>query len=130
MKKPLSGKVALVTGASRGIGAAIARRLADDGADVAITYSASAEKANSLVRELRAKDVRAAAFAADQADPAQVASMVDAVAKEFGRLDILVNNAGVAGGGPVQDPGDPVALDRLYAVNLHGVVAGVRAAVP
>src|SRR5262245_3995319 len=117
MKKPLSGKVALVTGASRGIGAAIARRLADDGADVAISYASSAEKANALVRELQAKDVRAAAFAADQADASRVASMVEAVAKEFGRLDILVNNAGVAGGGPVQDAGDPAAIERIYAVN-------------
>jgi 3-oxoacyl-[acyl-carrier protein] reductase len=130
MKKPLSGKVALVTGASRGIGAAIARRLADDGADVAISYASSAEKANALVRELQAKGVRAAAFAADQADTAKVASMVETVANEFGRLDILVNNAGVAAGGPVQDPADQAAIDRLYAVNLHGVAAAVRAAVP
>lgn len=130
MTKSLTGKVALITGASRGIGAAIARRLADDGADVAISYSASAEKANALVRELEAKGVRAAAFAADQADPAQVAALVETVAARFGRIDILVNNAGVAVSGPVQDGGDPEKFARQFAINVGGVAAAVRAAVP
>ncbi len=70
MSKKLTGKVALVTGGSRGIGAATAQALADDGADVAISYVASADKAEAVVRELEGKGVRAAAFRADQADPA------------------------------------------------------------
>lgn len=128
MTKPLSGKTALVTGASRGIGAAIARALAEQGADVAISYVVSDDKAAALVRELEAKGVRAAAFKVDQADQSQVAAMVASVAARFGRLDILVNNAGIAVMAPVDNPdADLAALDRLYAVNLHGVVAAIRA---
>ena len=104
MEKKLAGKVALVTGGSRGIGAAIARSLADDGADVAISYTASAGKAEAVVKELTAKGVRAKAYKADQADPAQVANLVKTVAQSFGRLDILVNNAGVFVAGAVGDP--------------------------
>ena len=93
--KKLAGKVALVTGGSRGIGAAIARALADDGADVAISYSASADKAKAVVNDLLAKGVRAHAFKADQANPQEVSALVKSVVERFGRLDILVNNAGV-----------------------------------
>jgi 3-oxoacyl-[acyl-carrier protein] reductase len=95
MTKNLAGKVALVTGGSRGVGAAIARRLADEGADVALSYVVSAEKAAANVHEIEAKGVRAAAFKADQADPAQVEGLVTSVVERFGRIDILVNNAGV-----------------------------------
>jgi 3-oxoacyl-[acyl-carrier protein] reductase len=129
--KPLAGKVALVTGGSRGIGAAIAKKLADHGADVVVSYANSASKADSVVAELEAKGIRAKAFKADQANPKQVEALVNAVAKEFGRLDILVNNAGVFAMGAVNDPAaDRAALDRLFAVNVTGVVAAVRAAVP
>src|SRR3954462_14803742 len=93
MAKKLSGKVALVTGGSRGIGAATARRLAEDGANVAISYTASADKAEAVVRELKEKGVLAVAFRADQGDAAQVEGLVKAVVERFGRLDILVNNA-------------------------------------
>jgi NAD(P)-dependent dehydrogenase (short-subunit alcohol dehydrogenase family) len=125
----LQGKAALVTGGSRGIGAAIARALADEGADVAISYVASADKANVIVAELQAKGVRAAAFKADQADLAQVGGLIQSVVDRFGRLDILVNNAGVYVDGKVDDPGaDLAALDRLYAINLHSVVTAIRAA--
>ena len=103
LSKTLAGKVALVTGGSRGIGAAIAKALADDGADVAISYAASADKAKQVVKELEAKGVRAAAFKADQADAAAVEALVRAVAKQFGRLDILVNNAGVFAVGQVHE---------------------------
>src|SRR6476620_2838487 len=89
--KPLTGKVALVTGGSRGIGAAIAKELADQGADVALSYAASADKAEDVAKELKSKGVRAAAFKADQADAKQVDDLVRKVAKEFGRLDILVD---------------------------------------
>ncbi len=126
--KPLSGKVALVTGGSRGIGAASARALAEQGADVVISYAASADKANAVVKELEAKGVRAAAFKADQADATQVTKLVNDVAQKFGRLDILVNNAGVAVQAPVGGETDLAALDRQVAVNYTGVVAGIRAA--
>ena len=129
MFKKLTGKVALVTGGSRGIGAATARALADDGANVAISYAASADKADALVREFEGKGVRAAAFKADQGDPAQVQGLVNAVVKRFGRLDILVNNAGVFVTGAVGDPSNDVAkFDRQFAVNVGGVAAAVRAA--
>jgi 3-oxoacyl-[acyl-carrier protein] reductase len=129
--KPLTGKVALVTGGSRGIGAAIAKELADQGADVAISYAASADKAETVAKELQSKGVRAASFKADQGDTKQVEDLVRKVAKEFGRLDILVNNAGVFVGGVINDPtADRAALERLFAVNVGGVTAAVRAAVP
>src|SRR4051812_13814688 len=130
MSKTLDGKVALVTGGSRGIGAATAVRLARDGAAVAISYSASPDKAQAVVGKLEALGVRAAAFKADQADPKAVEGLVEAVVKKFGRLDILVNNAGVFVQGAVGDPdADLAALDREQAVNVGGVVAAVRAAV-
>lgn len=94
MTKSLTGKVALVTGGSRGIGAASARALADEGANVAISYVASPEKAEAVVEELKAKGVKARAFRADQANAREVDQLVKDVAKHFGRLDILVNNAG------------------------------------
>src|SRR6185503_13206555 len=95
MSKMFSGKVALVTGGSRGIGAATARALAEEGADVAISYSASPQKAEAVVGDLKSKGVRAVAIQADQSDPVQVEELVKTVVNRFGRLDILVNNAGV-----------------------------------
>jgi 3-oxoacyl-[acyl-carrier protein] reductase len=131
MSKELTGKVALVTGGSRGIGAAIAKALADDGADVAISYAASADKASAVVKELRQKGVRAEAFKADQANAKEVEALVKQVAKRFGRLDILVNNAGVFVTGQVNDRANNLAeLERQFAVNVGGVAAAVRAAAP
>ncbi|MEV5510753.1 SDR family NAD(P)-dependent oxidoreductase [Streptomyces orinoci] len=131
MGKTLAGKVALVTGGSRGIGAATARALAEAGADVAIGYAASADKAEAVVRELRESGARAGAYRADQGRPAEVAELVATVARDFGRLDILVNNAGVLAPGAVDDIGaDLAALDRQLTVNLGGVTAGIRAAAP
>jgi 3-oxoacyl-[acyl-carrier protein] reductase len=129
MTKKLSGKVALVTGGSRGIGAASARALADEGANVAISYVASSDKAEAVVAELKAKGVKARAFKADQASPAEVEQLVKDIAKEFGRLDILVNNAGVAAGAAVDDPkANIAALSRLEAVNVDGVITAIRTA--
>jgi 3-oxoacyl-[acyl-carrier protein] reductase len=131
MSKKLAGKVALVTGGSRGIGAAIARALADDGADVAISYSASADKAKTVVNELLAKGVRAHAFKADQADAKAVDTLVKSVVERFGHLDILVNNAAVLVMGQVHDRANNLAeLERQFAINVGGVAAAVRAAAP
>jgi 3-oxoacyl-[acyl-carrier protein] reductase len=131
MSKQLTGKVALVTGGSRGIGAAIAKALADTGADVAISYAASADKANAVVKALRQKGVRAEAFKADQAKTNEVEALVKQVAERFGRLDILVNNAGVFVTGQVHDRANNLAeFDRQFAINVGGVAAAVRAAAP
>ena len=129
MAKSLTGKVALVTGGSRGIGAASALALADEGANVAISYVASADKAEAVVNELKAKGVQARAFKADQASTVEVDRLVKDVAKHFGRLDILVNNAAVAVNGPVDDPNaDTAAFARQDAINVHGVITAIRAA--
>ncbi|MFG1922063.1 SDR family NAD(P)-dependent oxidoreductase [Cryptosporangium sp. NPDC048952] len=116
-EKVLSGKVAVVTGGSRGIGAATARRLARLGAAVVITYVRQAEKAKAVLDELRAEGVRAEAVQADQADRAHVTAMVDAVVQQFGRIDILVNSAGIF------LPGELSTADRdaQTAVNVTGV---------
>src|SRR5437016_656700 len=129
MTRKLTGKVALVTGGSRGIGAASARALADEGANVAISYVASADKAQALVNELKAKGVETRAFKADQASSSQVDQLVKDVAKHFGRLDILVNNAGVVVNGAVDDANsDTAAFERQDAINVHGVVTAIRSA--
>src|SRR5271156_1427867 len=91
---PLAGKVALVTGGARGIGAAIAKRLAADGASVAVTYTKGADAAASLVKEIERGGGKALALQADAADAAAVRNAVDKTATTFGRLDVLVNNAG------------------------------------
>ena len=129
MTKKLSGKVALVTGGSRGIGAASARALAEEGANVAISYVASPDKAEAVVAELKAKGVNARAYKADQASSVEVDQLVKNVARDFGRLDILVNNAGVAVGGAIDDANaDTAALARQDAVNVHGVITAIRTA--
>lgn len=132
MQNPLAGKVALVTGGSRGLGAVTAEALADQGADVAISYVASADKANAVVERLKAKGVRALAIHSDQADTAAAKPLIDAVIAHFGRLDVLVNNAAIAvQGQPVDDPElDTVNLDRQWQINVLGTVATTRAAAP
>jgi 3-oxoacyl-[acyl-carrier protein] reductase len=123
----LSGKVALVTGGSRGIGAATARALAEAGADVAIGYATSSAGADEVVAEITAMGRRSAAYRADHADSGQVTDLVTTVAKDFGRLDVLVNNAAVSQRAVLGED-DQAAQDRLYDVNLAGVVAAIRAA--
>jgi 3-oxoacyl-[acyl-carrier protein] reductase len=131
MDKQLHGKVALVTGGSRGIGAAIARRLASDGADVALSYLSSADKAQAVVDDLKATGVRARAFQVDQARRGEVEAMVRDVHSKFGQLDILVMSAGIFVMGQVGDPAVDVAeLDHCFAVNVDGAVTAVRTAVP
>ncbi len=132
MSNILKGKVALVTGGSRGLGAAIAEALADQGADVAITYVASAGKAEAVVETLKAKGVRAIAIRSDQADTAASRPLVDEVVAHFGKLDILVNNAAIAVQGRTVDDSDldTVNLDRQWQINVLGAVATTRAAAP
>jgi 3-oxoacyl-[acyl-carrier protein] reductase len=130
MEKRLQNKVALVTGGSRGIGAAIARRFAKEGAHVVISFTASKDKAHSLVNELEKEGVQAFALQADQANPAQVKAFVEKAGQHFGRIDILVNNAGIYAEGAIDDPDlDIEAIIRQLAVNVGGVFATTRAAV-
>lgn len=132
MSKTLQGKVALVTGGSRGLGAVIAEALAEQGADVAISYVASAQKAQAVVEKLKAKGVRALAIQSDQAEMTAAKPLVDKVMAQFGKLDILVNNAAVVVTGQVvDDPAlDAARLDRLWQINVMGAVATTRAAAP
>jgi 3-oxoacyl-[acyl-carrier protein] reductase len=132
VSKTLEGKVALVTGGSRGLGATIAEALADQGADVAISYVASVKKAVEVVGKLRAKGVRAVAIQSDQADTAAAKPLVDKVTAHFGKLDILINDAAIAvQGKTVDDPAlDTVNLDRQWQINVLGTVAATRAAAP
>lgn len=131
MTQSLQGKVALVTGASRGIGAAIARRLAAEGANVAFNYAKSPERAQAVVHDIEAMGRRALAVATDQGDRIAVAALVKTAHAHFGRLDILVNSAGVFVMGVIGDPDANLAeLDRQQAINVGGVVSAVRAAVP
>ncbi|WKG04977.1 3-oxoacyl-ACP reductase family protein [Mycolicibacterium sp. HK-90] len=112
----LTSKVALVTGGSRGIGAAIAQRLAADGAGVAITYNSSPQRADSVVDTITESGAKAVALQVDSAAPDAARQAVDAVIATFGRLDILVNNAGVFPNGPL----DQVSTEEIdQAIDLH-----------
>jgi 3-oxoacyl-[acyl-carrier protein] reductase len=122
MTQELTGKVALVTGGSRGIGAAIARRLASQGAAVALTYVNSADKA-----EVVGKEIDALVLCADNADPEAVTTAVDQTAARLGRLDILINNAGIFTAGPL-DEATVEQADRLWAVNVRAAFVAAQAA--
>ncbi|MFE0106550.1 SDR family NAD(P)-dependent oxidoreductase [Streptomyces sp. NPDC059009] len=124
---PLAGKVALVTGGSRGIGAETARRLAADGADVALTYVRGAEPARDVVADIEALGRRALAVQADAADPAASRAAVERTVAELGRLDILVNNAGTWSGGPLEAL-TVAQFDEIIAVNVRSVFAATQAA--
>ncbi|WP_327105940.1 SDR family NAD(P)-dependent oxidoreductase [Nonomuraea glycinis] len=129
MNGPLMGKVALVTGGSRGLGAATVRLLAEQGADVGFTYVSSDEQAQAVVDEVRGKGGKAVAFKSDQADMSRAPALIDDVVAYFGGLDILVNNAAISVNGTVDDPdADTAALDRMHATNYLGVIAIIRAA--
>jgi NAD(P)-dependent dehydrogenase (short-subunit alcohol dehydrogenase family) len=125
----LTGRVALVTGGSRGIGAAVALQLARDGADVAITYRSAADQATLVVKEIEQLGRRALAVQADSADAAAVRGAVDATVTELGRLDVLVNNAGVFPYGPFEEvPLDE--LDRTLAIHARAAFVAAQAASP
>lgn len=127
----LDGKVALVTGGSRGIGAASARALADEGADVAISYSSSQQQADRVVHDLEVRGVRAAAYRADQADSVQVTDLVQRVPEDFGKLDILANNAAISTATAIDsEDADSDVFDRQLEVNYQGTVSAIRAAFP
>jgi 3-oxoacyl-[acyl-carrier protein] reductase len=125
--QPLAGKVGLVTGGSRGIGAAIARRLAAEGSAVAITYNASPAKADEVVRAIASSGGKALAIQADSVDAKAVAAAVERTVSELGGLDILVNNAGIATMAPIDSfPLDE--FDRIFAVNVRAVFVATQAA--
>jgi NAD(P)-dependent dehydrogenase (short-subunit alcohol dehydrogenase family) len=124
----LSGKVALVTGGSRGIGAAIAKRLARDGADVVITYVSSPDRANAVVAEIKSCGRRGLALKCDSADADAVAASVEQIVNELGRIDILVNNAGIFIASPFEET-SLADLDRIWAVNVRAPIVAIQAAV-
>lgn len=127
MNTNLNGKVAFINGGSRGIGAATARRLAREGATVAIGYGASAIAAEALVAEIEASGGKAIALKADASDPAALTRAIDHVAERFGRLDILVNSAGVLLMGPI-DQYSLEDFDKTVAVNVRAVFVAAKAA--
>ncbi len=125
----LQGKKALVTGGSRGIGSAIAKRLAAEGADVAITYAGNKEAADATVAIIEQAGGKALAIQANAADDASQRAGVEAAAQALGGIDILVHNAGIAEfGGVEQDEGD--SFERQFATNVRGLDTGTRAALP
>jgi len=124
----LQGLVAIVTGASKGIGAGIALRLAADGAAVVVNYARAADDADAIVRRIVEAGGRAVAVQADLARPEQIGPLVDAAVSKFGRLDILVNNAGIYGLGALDDV-TPESFDAHYAVNVRGLLLATQAAV-
>jgi len=127
MTQTLEGKVALVTGGSRGIGAAIAKRLAEEGANVAVTYASSAGAAESVVADLRDLGVEALAIRADAAKAEEVKALVPQVVEHLGRLDILVNNAGIFAGGPLGET-EEADFDATVEVNIKAVFLAAKAA--
>ncbi|HEX2525479.1 MAG TPA: SDR family oxidoreductase [Geminicoccus sp.] len=124
----LQGKVALVTGGSRGIGAAIVRRLVQDGAAVAFTYVSSREKAEALAREMEAEGGKLLPIQADATDADAVTSAVRQAVQAFGKLDVLVNSAGVYEAGSL-DELSIEAFDRMVAVNIRSVFVAIQEAV-
>jgi 3-oxoacyl-[acyl-carrier protein] reductase len=125
MNKTLLGKVAFVTGGSRGIGAAIAKRLAEDGAAVAITYASARQKAEDVVKAIEAAGGRGLAIAADSADAEALKSAVGKTVETFGRLDVLVNSAGIAMVAPIEEF-SLADFDRMVAVNIRGAFVAVQ----
>ena len=123
----LQGKRALVTGASRGIGAAIAKTLAAEGADVAITYEKSADRANEVIRAIREQGRKAVAIQADSADVTAVQASIEKTVRELGGLDILVNNAGILRVGGLKD-NSLEDIDALLDVNVRSPIVASQAA--
>jgi 3-oxoacyl-[acyl-carrier protein] reductase len=129
MATDLNGKVAFVTGGARGIGAAIVRRLARDGATVAFTYRGSAAQADALVAGIKQDGGKALAIQSDAGDAAALTRAIDEVAREFGKIDILVNNAGVLLLGPI-DSFSLDDFDKTVEVNVRAVFVASKAVLP
>jgi 3-oxoacyl-[acyl-carrier protein] reductase len=127
MQRKLEGKIALITGGSRGIGAAIAKRLAADGANVAITYTKGADAAASVAKEIERAGGKAIAIQADAADADASKAAVEKTVATFGRLDVLVNNAGTAIPKTFEET-TLEELDRLIDVNVRGTFVATQAA--
>ena len=127
MSKKLEGKIALITGGSRGIGAAIAKRLAADGANVAITYTKGADAAASVVKEIERAGGKAIAIQADAADADAVKAAVEKTVATFGRLDVLVNNAGTAIPKTFEET-TLEEMDRVIDINVRGALVATQAA--
>jgi 3-oxoacyl-[acyl-carrier protein] reductase len=127
MSKKLEGKIALITGGSRGIGAAIAKRLAADGANVAITYTKGADAAASAVKEIERAGGKAIAIQADAADVEAVKAAVEKTIATFGQLDVLVNNAGTAIPKAFEET-TLEEMDRVLDINIRGVFVATQAA--
>jgi 3-oxoacyl-[acyl-carrier protein] reductase len=127
MSKKLEGKIALITGGSRGIGAAIAKRLAADGANVAITYTKGADAAASVVKEIERAGGKAIAIQADAADVEAVKAAVEKTIATFGQLDVLVNNAGTAIPKAFEET-TLEEMDRVLDINIRGVFVATQAA--
>src|SRR6184192_1060401 len=127
MFKKLEGKIALITGGSRGIGAAIAKRLAADGANVTITYAKGADAATSVVKEIERAGGRAIAIQADAADADASKAAVEKTVAAFGRLDVLVNNAGTAIPKSFEET-TLEEMDRVLDINVRGVFLATQAA--
>ena len=125
--KKLEGKIALITGGSRGIGAAIAKRLAADGANVAITYTKGTDAAASVVQEIERAGGKAMAIQADATDANAVKAAVEKTVATYGRLDVLVNNAGTAIPKPFEEA-TLEELDRVLDINLRGLFVATQAA--
>jgi 3-oxoacyl-[acyl-carrier protein] reductase len=126
MNLPFEGQAALVTGASRGLGRAIARRLAKEGAAVCVNYMNSTDAAESLVGEIRAAGGRAMSIRADIGDASQVQSMVERAAAESGPVSILVNNAGIAWRATLETY-EPAGMERMRRTNVDGLIHVTRA---
>ena len=124
---PQSGQVALVTGASRGIGAALARRLAADGFAVAVNYASSAKEADALVSELHAQGARAIAVKADISKSDEVRALFDLTEQQLGKVDVLVNNAGVLKTLPLAETSDAL-YDQTFGINVRGTFNTLREA--
>jgi len=127
MNKPSNSQVAIVTGASRGIGAAVAQRLAKDGFAVAVNYAASPAQADALVAELKAGGARALAVKADVSRAGEVRAMFDAVEAQLGKVDVLVNNAGVLKTVPLAEHTDAL-YDQTFDINVRGTFNTLREA--